>query len=264
MGVPAGSLAMSPLGVMHLLSNQECVGLAMTHVFPSSLDADFFSTWGNVGHMPQEYLKDVFPSGSAGAEDILKLRIPDTIHTLSQKCMKKCGITQEFYKKFTCPTKIPFKGTVLHMPENGGQVVITTTTTTSFSPAPQPLSSTTTTANGVASSTTVTTEGGVSTCGGAWKQCGGSDWKGSTCCEVGSTCKFHNKWYSQCTPGATEKPPAGGCMGVWEQCGGLEWKGPTCCETGLTCMFDDKRHSQCQPVSTQSSSATTATEGAFV
>jgi quercetin dioxygenase-like cupin family protein len=141
--VPTGSMAMSPLGVTHLLSNQECVGLAMTHVFPSSLDADFFSMWGNVKQMPHEYLKNAFPAGSSGAEDILKVRIPDTIHTLSQKCMKKCGITQEFYNKFTCPTKIPFKGTVLQMPENGGQVVITTTTTTTpFSPASQPPSST--------------------------------------------------------------------------------------------------------------------------
>jgi len=140
--VPTGSMSMSPLGIMHLLSNQECVGLAMTHVFPSSLDADFFSMWGDAQHMPQEYLKDAFPAGSTGAEDILKLRIPDHIHTLSQKCMKKCGITQEFYKKFTCPTKIPFKGTVLQMPENGGQVVITTTTTTSFSPTSRPQSST--------------------------------------------------------------------------------------------------------------------------
>merc|ERR1712070_1179490 len=93
--------------------------------------------------MPHEYLKNAFPAGSSGAEDILKLQIPDKIHTLSQKCMKKCGITQEFYDKFTCPTKIPFKGTVLQMPENGGQVVITTTTTTTpFSPASQARSST--------------------------------------------------------------------------------------------------------------------------
>jgi hypothetical protein len=131
--VPTGSMAMSPLGVMHLLSNQECVGLAMTHVFPSSLDADFFSMWGNVQQMPQKYLKDAFPQGSTGPEDIAKLRIPDHIHTLSRKCMKKCGITEEFYKKFTCPAKVPFKGTVLHMPENGGHVTITTTTTTTFS-----------------------------------------------------------------------------------------------------------------------------------
>lgn len=128
--VPAGSLAMSPLGVMHLLSNQECVGLAMTHIFTNSLDADFFSMWGNLQQMPKEYLRNVFPAKSKGAEDVSNLRIPDHIHTLNQKCMKKCGITQEYYDNFSCPTKLPFKGTVLNMPENGGKVAITTTTTT--------------------------------------------------------------------------------------------------------------------------------------
>jgi len=133
--VPAGSLAMSPLGVMHLLSNQECVGLAMTHIFTNALNADFFSMWGDVQHMPKEYIKDVFPAGSKGAEDIANLRIPDHVHTLNRKCMKKCGITQEFYDKFECPSKLPFKGKVLHMPENGGHVDITTTTITTTTTA---------------------------------------------------------------------------------------------------------------------------------
>lgn len=38
--------------------------------------------------------------------------------------------------------------------------------------------------------------------GGAWAQCGGNNWQGSTSCVSGYSCVFVNEWYSQCQPGA--------------------------------------------------------------
>jgi endoglucanase len=36
---------------------------------------------------------------------------------------------------------------------------------------------------------------------GAWGQCGGIGWTGSTSCVSGYQCVFSNDWYSQCVPG---------------------------------------------------------------
>jgi len=52
---------------------------------------------------------------------------------------------------------------------------------------------------------------------GAWGQCGGNGWSGSTSCVSGYHCVYSNDWYSQCLPGAasttlktstTSKPPS--------------------------------------------------------
>jgi len=61
-------------------------------------------------------------------------------------------------------------------------------------------SSTTTasTSTSTTSTTSVTTENGA--CAGAWRQCGGKNHDGPTCCESGYFCKFQNEWYSQCSP----------------------------------------------------------------
>lgn len=37
---------------------------------------------------------------------------------------------------------------------------------------------------------------------GAWQQCGGTGFQGSTSCVAGYHCAYLNEWYSQCTPGA--------------------------------------------------------------
>jgi len=37
-------------------------------------------------------------------------------------------------------------------------------------------------------------------CANAWEQCGGQDWKGTTCCNGNCACKYVNEWYSMCTP----------------------------------------------------------------
>lgn len=37
--------------------------------------------------------------------------------------------------------------------------------------------------------------------GGAWAQCGGLGWTGSTSCVSGYKCTYQNDWYSQCLPG---------------------------------------------------------------
>ena len=52
---------------------------------------------------------------------------------------------------------------------------------------------------------------------GAWGQCGGIGFSGSTSCVSGYTCVYSNDWYSQCVPGTaattlktttTSSPPA--------------------------------------------------------
>lgn len=35
---------------------------------------------------------------------------------------------------------------------------------------------------------------------GAWQQCGGAGWQGSTDCVPGYHCVYQNEWYSQCVP----------------------------------------------------------------
>ncbi|WAO96341.1 CBM1 domain-containing protein [Fusarium falciforme] len=43
---------------------------------------------------------------------------------------------------------------------------------------------------------------------GAWQQCGGQNWSGSTTCISGYTCSFINDYYSQCVPGSNPNPPS--------------------------------------------------------
>jgi len=43
-------------------------------------------------------------------------------------------------------------------------------------------------------------------CAAEWKQCGGRNWFGATCCEQGLECHVKNEWYAQCVP-ATTPPP---------------------------------------------------------
>ncbi|KAH8721763.1 cellulase [Ilyonectria robusta] len=68
---------------------------------------------------------------------------------------------------------------------------------------------------------------------GAWGQCGGQNWSGSTTCVAGFTCTYSNPYYSQCLPSSnspsttlstvtqsassttTSKPPASTNNGVW-------------------------------------------------
>jgi len=79
----------------------------------------------------------------------------------------------------------------------------TTTTTTQRPEMPSALPTTTTEAPH-----TSTTKGGNAICMGAFKQCGGKDWTGSTCCNTDLICKFDNEWYSQCKPVLTQWPSA--------------------------------------------------------
>ncbi|KAM7217091.1 SGNH hydrolase-type esterase domain containing protein [Rhypophila decipiens] len=43
---------------------------------------------------------------------------------------------------------------------------------------------------------------GAAALSGAWGQCGGIGWSGSTSCVLGYRCTYQNDWYSQCVPGA--------------------------------------------------------------
>jgi len=112
--VPQGSLLVSPQGVEHLLFNDNCDILPLMHTFPTSIDEDFTSTWKNMQSMPSTYLNDVMPTSPGGAVLVKKsLKIPDGIHTVSTQCMTRCGITEQFYEKFTCPKEVPLKTTVM-------------------------------------------------------------------------------------------------------------------------------------------------------
>ncbi len=77
-------------------------------------------------------------------------------------------------------------------------------------------------------------------CQKIWKQCGGKNWTGKTCCSKELKCTFINKWYSQCKPKAYNK-----CQKIWQQCGGKNWTGKKCCNKGLRCSFINEWYSQC-------------------
>lgn len=125
------------------------------------------------------------------------------------------------------------------------------------------------------------TEGDSGTCSSVWKQCGGVNWDGPTCCESGLVCNYQNKWYSQCIPSSeptrqptdpttssptqgstasptrsptdeitTSKPTASpdtSCASLWDQCGGENHNGPTCCEGTAVCNYQNQWYSQCVP-----------------
>jgi len=111
--VPQGSALVSPLGLMHLLYNDECDILSMMHSFPTSTNEDFFSAWANTQGMPEAYLSNAMPQSPGGASMIKELNIPDGVHTLSQQCMQRCGITQQYYDQFKCPAELPFQTNVM-------------------------------------------------------------------------------------------------------------------------------------------------------
>merc|ERR1712113_1201902 len=105
--VPQGSALVSPLGLMHLLYNDECDILSMMHSFPTSTNEDFFSAWANTQGMPEAYLNNAMPQSPGGASMIKELNIPDGVQTLSQQSMQRCGITQQYYDQFKCPAELP-------------------------------------------------------------------------------------------------------------------------------------------------------------
>merc|ERR1711933_575675 len=39
-----------------------------------------------------------------------------------------------------------------------------------------------------------------SNCADIWKQCGGPNWNGATCCQGSCSCQYVNQWYSMCAP----------------------------------------------------------------
>jgi len=109
--VPQGDAFMAPLGLQHLLFNNECDMLVMMHTFPSSTNEDFFSSWANVQQFPDAYLANVMPkNGNMVKGD---LTTPDDIHTLSGECMASCGITQAYYENFHCPKELPLQKHIL-------------------------------------------------------------------------------------------------------------------------------------------------------
>jgi len=68
-------------------------------------------------------------------------------------------------------------------------------------PAPPTASTTTTTSPVATVKPTTTATATQPSCAKAWKQCGGRNHNGPTCCEEGWSCVVDNEWYSQCKPG---------------------------------------------------------------
>lgn len=131
----------------------------------------------------------------------------------------------------------------------GMMITLDSTTTTATS-----TETVTTTATSTPTTTETMTTSTVA-CAGAYKQCGGKDWNGTTCCSSGYTCVASDAWYSQCRPPAPAPPvpapmPAvGSCGGAYQKCGGKGWSGPTCCTSGYSCVASDEWYSQCRPAS---------------
>merc|ERR1712187_874328 len=63
---------------------------------------------------------NAMPQSPGGASMVDKLSIPDGVHTLSQQCMQRCGVTQQYYESFKCPTKLPFQQKLLKSPAPSG------------------------------------------------------------------------------------------------------------------------------------------------
>lgn len=77
-----------------------------------------------------------------------------------------------------------------------------------------------------------------------WKQCGGREWTGATCCEGGTTCIEQNEWFSMCKPARQEEQ----CVAQGQKCGGHGHTGPTkCCIQSETCVANNDYHSGCRP-----------------
>eukprot|EP00803_Ostreobium_quekettii_P004794 evm.model.scf_1049EXC.1 EVM.evm.TU.scf_1049EXC.1 scf_1049EXC:9030-10199(+) len=105
-------------------------------------------------------------------------------------------------------------------------------------------------------------------CAGPWGQCGGTHWKGTTCCREGE-CTEVNKsyWHCAATKGASKvakneaegkadgelealkegrgEVSGDGCAPLWGQCGGTYWQGPKCCSEG-DCIWIDDTFWKCQ------------------
>ncbi|CAM9493185.1 unnamed protein product [Ectocarpus fasciculatus] len=76
---------------------------------------------------------------------------------------------------------------------------------------------------------------------GAFNQCGGAGYEGSTCCRTGYECEEMADCYSECRPRGDR------CSENWGQCGGLHWEGPGCCWPGARCHERTEWYHQCIP-----------------
>lgn len=118
------------------------------------------------------------------------------------------------------------------------------------------------------------------TCSGApigvYQQCGGLDYFGSTCCDIGLECQARDPWWSGCFQTALAIAPlylnfplvTSGCITPvlpHQQCGGADFHGSTCCLSGYTCTYVNYWWSGCETgVTSSPTSAPTALELALV
>jgi oxalate decarboxylase/phosphoglucose isomerase-like protein (cupin superfamily) len=130
-----GDLQNVPRSLIHLLRNDQCEDLSITHFFPSILDANFYSMWGTVQETSKSYQNAVLENGAEVFLSPEALKIPVISKGYNQpvqECMKRCGIDDSYYQKFTCPKKMPLlergfeslanakKGTPIETDKSGG------------------------------------------------------------------------------------------------------------------------------------------------
>ncbi|EOD16033.1 hypothetical protein EMIHUDRAFT_49130, partial [Emiliania huxleyi CCMP1516] len=79
---------------------------------------------------------------------------------------------------------------------------------------------------------------------GAWDQCGGMAYTGSTKCPKDYVCSARQPGFSQCVPGWIPL-----WYSAWRtgDCGGAKYAGPTKCPNDYACKYRSVTLSQCIP-----------------
>jgi len=107
-----GDLQVIPRQIIHLLDNDQCEDLAITHFFPSILDANFYPLWGPFQETPDSYRNAILPDGTRvlNSPDSLNLAAKSFgYNTPNQECLKRCGLPADYYDHYVCPEKMPLK-----------------------------------------------------------------------------------------------------------------------------------------------------------
>lgn len=107
-----GDLQVIPRQIFHLLHNDQCEDLAITHFFPEILDANFYPLWGPFQEAPASYQNAVLPDGTKAFSAPDSLNLPTSskgYNVPDQQCLKRCGLPEDYFDHFVCPEKMPIK-----------------------------------------------------------------------------------------------------------------------------------------------------------
>jgi oxalate decarboxylase/phosphoglucose isomerase-like protein (cupin superfamily) len=129
-----GGLQVIPASLFHVLSNDQCEDVAMTHYFPTTLDTNLYHMWGTVVDMPESYKNAVLENGAEIFKSFESLNIPGISLGFNQpiaECKKRCGIDETYYQRFSCPEKMPLKERGFESLSNAKRAEATATTKSS-------------------------------------------------------------------------------------------------------------------------------------